>query len=46
MLEVTGPNDVDELAALRAAAERRRTVRRQIADAVVNHSQGAPECRR
>ena len=42
MLEMTAPDDfddVDELATLRAAGDRRRAVRRQIADAVVDHGQ-------
>lgn len=34
---MTAPDDVDELDALRAAAERRRAARRRIADAVVDH---------
>lgn len=43
MLDVTGPGDVDELAALCAAAEKRRAVRRQVADAVVDHGSRSPE---
>lgn len=36
-------DDVDELAALRAAAGHRRTARRRVADAVVDHGERSPQ---